>query len=81
MSLTMQYKQDNIQCKIKINDDATLSELVCNFIELTRIMGYYPQSWEHIIDEIYGYCVLHVDASEDYDIFVYAADNLSFFKK
>lgn len=75
MSLTMTYQADNIDCKIEIkNEEATLTEVFANFVDMTRIMQYQPGSWEHIIDELYGYCVLHVNATKDYDIYEWACD-------
>lgn len=79
MSLTMNCEVDNMNCQIEVkNEGATLTEVFANFVEMTRIMQYHPDSWKPIIEEIYKYCVLHEDATNDYDIFEWAQDALSF---
>lgn len=79
MSLTMNYEMDNMNCQIEVKqEDATLTEIFANFVEMTRIMQYCSGSWERIIEEIYKYCILHEDATKDYDIFEWAQDTLSF---
>lgn len=79
MALKMIYESDyhdKAPYKIEINVDkeANLAQHFIAFVELTRMAGFQAGSWEYLIDEIYGYCILHVDAPEDYDIFQWASD-------
>ena len=80
MSMKIIYKDDynknaDIEVGITVKDpDITLSQLFAVFVEMSRIAGYHSASWETIINELYGYCVLHVDAAEDYDIYSWAND-------
>jgi len=79
MSFKMMYENEyedsgNLKAMVEVNDDITLSNLFARFIDMTRIMGFHADSWETIIDDMYGSCVLHVDAAEDYNAYDWAQD-------
>ena len=66
-----------VKAEISIEEeDLNLRQLFSNFVEMTRIMGYQAGSWERLIDDLYGNCVLHVDSVESYDVFQYAIDTV-----
>lgn len=78
MSTKMIYKDkndfSNRIIEFEVNDDANLTELFSCFVELTRMAGYYSTSWANVITEVYNHCVVHSDASNEYDIYQWASD-------
>lgn len=80
---TMQYSTNNVDnttttATISIeNEDITLGQLFGHFLKMTEIMGYQAESWNKIIDEAYGCCVIHATAPESYDMFEFGLDSTS----
>ena len=80
MSIKLSYINEDVDFRnknieIKVDDDVTISQLFGQFVDFTRMIGYQPKSWETLIDKLYGWCVLHVEASPDYDIYQWACDS------
>ena len=82
--ITLKYKDDNAtdaiintNVEIRIDEYADLTQAFSAFVRMTEIVGYQAKSWEKLIDDLYGYCVLKCDVPENYDIFSYAFDNLN----
>ena len=70
-----------VKAEISIDEgEVNLRQLFSNFVEMTRIMGFQAESWERLIDDLYGSCVLHVDSAESYDVFLYALDTVDISK-
>lgn len=81
--LTMRYESSypessTTTAEIVVTDeDITLSELFGHFIRITEMMGYQAGSWEKIIDEAYGDCVIHANSSKEYNIFDFGLDSVT----
>ena len=62
---------------MEIDEEANLRQAFSVFVRLTKMVGYSSRSWDDIIKEVYQYCILHDEASEDYDIYAYAEDSVT----
>lgn len=83
--LTMRYESkypESVTTTAEIvitNEDIGLDELFGHFIRMTEMMGYQAGSWEKIINEAYGSCVINATTSEQYNIFDFGLDSISLY--
>ena len=68
----MMYYNNNegLDILYAVDEDTNLSELFAKFVNMTRMVGYQPGSWDKIIEELNKYGV----KDGDYSIFEWADD-------
>lgn len=70
---TMLYEDNyGFNFSVEIDEDANLTDCFARFVEMTRVIGYQPGSWDNILK--------HLDEQEinahDYSLYNWASDTI-----
>ena len=68
----LQYQNEYLDAMVTVTEDETLMALFSKFVELTRIAGFEPRSWDKVINDVVD-CNVRGDG---YNIYRWADDTM-----